>query len=324
MKLPWSSAKKIKMPTLARREIILACLFAVLCLGALYDRFIFEPQWERINLLKTAYSKQQQTLNTRLRQGWDNIPMLRAQSKKIKAQIDQLYREVSYTKDEPGLLVDFYTLAKAHYLRADTIKFEELKDVKDKGYSTFSVRIKLTGQNVDIYNFIEALENYPRVNRIYEFKFEPVSTAESSCSIVVEFYVLHDVQPDPMIYPWLSGEFGSNRPYRIFGLLNKVEPQSATPQVKPGQVFEMQLQPDKNQPKFSEPQSSYVPPKAKPVEVPKQIPTVKIDPEVSNGSKVDNSKQELPQLLLMPSGLPVPGGWMPFPLLTPYGNKDNQ
>ena len=306
MKLPGSFA--IKMPALGRREIFLAALLIIVCLGALYAKFIFEPQWKRINSLKAEYTKQQQTLKFRENEGWDNIPMLRAQSKRIKAQIDQLYREVSYTKDEPGLLVDFYTLAKSNYLRAETIKFEDMKEIKDKGYSAFNVNIKLTGQNVDIYNFIDTLENYPRVNRIYQFIFEPISSAESTCSLIVEFYVLHDVQPDPLMYPWLSGDYGKSRPYRIFGLLNKVEPQKAPSPQEVGQVFEMQLQPDNNQPQANGSKGDYVAPKTKKVPQTEQPP-------------VQNTGQELPQLLLLPSGLPVPGGWMPFPLLAPYNSN---
>lgn len=219
MKLP--RAQAIKMSSLSRREIILAALFLLISLATLYYRFILEPQWKNIKKLQTEIKQQQKILNHRLSEGWDNIPSLKARSKKLNDRIDEINLTVSNIKNDPALLVDFYSLAKLNNIHAKTIKFDELKEVKDKFYSTFNISLDVIGYNLDIYHFIEALEKYPRLNRIAEIELKPLNSRVSSCKLVAEFYVLHKLQPDPHTYPFMDGAYGKGAPYNIFGVYNQ-------------------------------------------------------------------------------------------------------
>lgn len=211
-------AVTFKIPRLSRREVILAAILALSCITAIYYRFVFEPQWNTIKELQADLIKQQQVLNERLSQGWNDIPALGAQSAEIKSSIENIYKIVPRIKNEPALLVDFYELTRLHNLGAEAIKFGELKEVEGKGYSTFTVTLGVTGQNDNIYSFLANMEKYPRLNRVAEIKFIPESAVASTCILSYEFYVMHSIQPDPLVYPFIEGKYGKDQPYNIFDI----------------------------------------------------------------------------------------------------------
>lgn len=222
MKLNGSAT--IKMPNLSKREIILVVLFLLSALIVGYYRFIFEPQWKNIQKFKADLQTQRQALNQRKAQGWEDIGDLQLQSAEIKSKIDKMYVKVSKIKDEPTLMVDLYKMSVAHRLLTENIKFSELKEVAGKGYSTFDISLVFMGTNMNIYNFIESLENYTRLNRISEVIFLPVNSRVIICSLTVEFYVLHEVGPDPPDYPFMVGEMTKNQPYGMFTQYLRINP----------------------------------------------------------------------------------------------------
>ncbi|MFZ5646937.1 MAG: type 4a pilus biogenesis protein PilO [Bacillota bacterium] len=232
----------LKLSSLSKRELILVALFLFAALLASYYKYIFEPQWNNIKKLKSELQSQQQVLSQRKAQGWDDIQSLKEQSDELREKIKKTYVKVTNIKDEPGLLVDFYKLSVTNNLTADTIKFSELKEADGKGYSTFNVTLDFIGLNRDIYNFIEALENYTRLNRVSDIKFQPLSPNVSQCSLAVEFYVLHEIKPDPLVYPFMAGEYRRDQPYKIFDLYYKLKdinrllfpaPPGSSPTVEP-------------------------------------------------------------------------------------------
>lgn len=212
----------LKLSSLSKREMILVALFLFAALAGVYYKFVFEPQWLKINKLKSDLMSQQQVLSQRKSQGWDDIQSLKEQSRQLREKINKSYARVANIKDEPGLLVYFYKLSTANNLLADTIRFSEMKEAGGKVYSTFYTSLDVIGLNRDIYRFIEGLEGYSRANRISEIKFEPLSSDTSKCSLTVEFYVLHEVKPDPLSYPFMAGELKRDHPYKIFDLYNKL------------------------------------------------------------------------------------------------------
>lgn len=224
MRLP--GLRAVKLPALSKREIILAVLVFLASTTFLCCRFIIEPQWSEVKKLQAELDKQKQELDFRIKEGWSDIPALEAECGELQREIYSIYKKIPSIKNEPGILVDFYKMAQANYVAAETVKFGELKEVEGKNYSTFTVSTELAGRNVNIYNFIEEVENYPRWNRIAEIEFEPQSPSESACSLTVEFYVLHEIQPDPPDYPFMKGEYGKDRPYEIFGVYEQEEEKS--------------------------------------------------------------------------------------------------
>jgi len=223
-RLKLNRSDTIKMPNLSKREIILVVLFLLSALLVGYYRFIFEPQWKNIQKLKADLQTQQQALNQRKAQGWEDIGDLQLQSAEIKSKIDKMYVKVSNIKDEPTLMVDLYKMSVAHSLLTENIKFSELKEVAGRGYSTFDITLVFMGTNMNIYNFIESLENYTRLNRISEVIFLPITPGVVLCSLTVEFYVLHEVGPDPPDYPFMVGEMTKNQPYGMFTQYLRINP----------------------------------------------------------------------------------------------------
>jgi Tfp pilus assembly protein PilO len=210
---------KFKMRALSRREKILAALLTLCAIVMLYQRFILAPQLNKINQLKSEITKQENVLTTRVEQGWTDIPVLQARAKEIQKEIDELYLKAPNIVDEPNLLVDFYQLAKLNGLQAEVIKFEPVQKVENYNYSTISIHLEVTGLNYDIYNFIAALEQYHRLDKIYSVTFEPQDATTSICSFSVEFYILGEIKPDPMDYPFMSGQYGKDKPHQMFNIL---------------------------------------------------------------------------------------------------------
>ncbi|WP_066638201.1 type 4a pilus biogenesis protein PilO [Desulfolucanica intricata] len=282
MKLPGMPV--FKLPTLSKREVVLVAVFLAVSLTTVYYKYIFEPQWNKIMQLRQELEKQQGVLNLRLNQGWDNISELEEQAEKLRSGIEKLYLTVPNIKDEPRLLVDFYKLTGVNNLRAETIKFSELKEVKNQAYSVFSVSLEVTGRNSDIYNFIGALENYPRSHRIAEIKFEPQSSHTSKCSLAVEFYVLHEIQPDPLTYPFMEGVYGKGQPYQIFDYYNDEEvlPAQETTEPREEQVQEPE-------PAESEAESKQV--------ESRQVQVEPVQPECIPADPSDNKDLEMPKWL---------------------------
>lgn len=223
-RLKLNRSDTIKMPNLSKREVILVVLFLLSALMVGYYRFIFEPQWKNIQKFKADLQTQQQALNQRKAQGWENIGDLQLQSAEIKSKIDKMYVKVSNIKDEPTLMVDLYKMSVAHRLLTENIKFSELKEVTGRGYSTFDISLVFMGTNMNIYNFIDSLENYTRLNRISEVIFLPVTPGVILCSLTVEFYVLHEMGPDPSDYSFMVGEMTKNQPHGMFTQYLRINP----------------------------------------------------------------------------------------------------
>lgn len=221
MKLPGLST--VRLPALSKREVILVLLVFLASTTFFCYKFIFKPQWNEVKKLRAELDRQKQELDFRIKEGWNDISDLKARCEEIERQIKIIHMRVPNIKNEPQLLVDFYKTAKANNVMAETVKFSELKEVEGKNYSTFTVSTEVTGPTVNIYNFIKDIEEYPRLNRISEIKFEPQSSTWITCSLTVEFYVLHEVKPDPLDYPFMEGEYGKDRPYQIFGVYGQGE-----------------------------------------------------------------------------------------------------
>jgi len=215
--------RAVKLPALSKREIILAVLVFLASTTILCYRFIIEPQWNEVKKLQAELDRQKQELDFRIKEGWNDISGLKARCEEMERQIKIIHIRVPNIKNEPQLLVDFYKTAKANNVMAEAVKFSELKEVEGKNYSTFTVSTEVIGPTVNIYNFIKDIEEYPRLNRISEIKFEPQSSTWITCSLTVEFYVLHEIQPDPPDYPFMEGEYGKDWPYQIFGVYEQGE-----------------------------------------------------------------------------------------------------
>lgn len=218
--------QNLKISNLSKRERIIALILLLMLLVSLYFRLVFEPRWTEINNLKVEIQQRQQVLEDRLSQGWDDIPGVTASSRDIRNRINQIHLQMPVIADEPGLLVDFYRIAKANKITSETIKFEHLRPVPDRGYSILGVSMEAAGRNSDIYRFIGDIEQHSRLNRISAVEFEPQGAGVSICKLTVDIYVLHDVEQDPLMYSFMSGDYGKLKPYEIF---NYYQPREDNP-----------------------------------------------------------------------------------------------
>ncbi len=225
MKLPGSN--KLRVPTLSKREIFLAVLLLLSSTFFLCYNYIIKPQLENINRLKSELQTQQEELDFRINNGWNDIYSLENDCNQLEEALDNIYREVPNIKNEPLVLVDLYRLAEKNKVTAETVTFSELKEVEDEEYKTYTVTTEAAGPNVNIYNFIEDVENYSRLNRISSIEIEPQNDRYSICKLSVEFYVLPEVEPDPLDYPFMQGEYGKDLPYQVFGIYEEEEAQSS-------------------------------------------------------------------------------------------------
>jgi len=329
LKLNGSAA--IKMPNLNKREIILVVILLLAGIIAGYYRFFFEPQWKNIQRIKADLNTQQQVLNQRKDQGWDDIGNLQLQTAEIWASIEKIYARVSNIKDEPTLLVDLYNMSVANRLVTESIKFGELLEVKGKGYSTFNITLEFLGSNINVYNFIDSLEKYTRLNRISEISFLPTSSGSSLCSLTVEFYVMHDVRPDPVLYPFMVGEMRQNLPYNMFDMYLMKNPSLLKQGVQKPGVAPLIISPPKTQ--VTPPNSTKSP------TIPQSTPKIKIAPpaiivtpppndlEIPPGAKysppadgkeygkVSEPKMESYKMIVTKKGI----AWYPSSLLTTKG-----
>lgn len=199
---------------LSKREKILASLFLLLAAFFLYYHYVFAVQEKKIAAIKKDIKSKEALIEQLTGQGCGNVSQLTARIQETDAEIEIFHRKVPNAKNSPGLLVEFYQSAKRNKVTAQTIVFGKL-EAKDN-YSSFLVSLDILGTKRDVFNFIKEIENYPRLSKISKIEFEPRDGNMILAKISDQFYVLHDVKPDPFAYPFMEGRRGSGALTALF------------------------------------------------------------------------------------------------------------
>ncbi|MEG6616266.1 type 4a pilus biogenesis protein PilO [Peptococcaceae bacterium 1198_IL3148] len=210
-----------KVNNLTKREKIIISALVIVAVCTLYYKYILAPQINEITQLTKEIASQEELLATRLNQGWDNIPWLKERSQAVDVKIEAMYSQVPNIADEANLLLDLYKIAKDNGMLRDTISFSKIKQGEDKEYSTMEISLKVFGSNENIYEFISDVQNYSRMNRITQITFEPITPVASECALTIEYYILHQIESDPLDYPFMEGQYGKDKPYQIFNIYEK-------------------------------------------------------------------------------------------------------
>lgn len=218
MKLPLKMPERLKISlNLNKREKILAAVFLLSAVVFLYYQYIFTVQAEKIAAVREKIKTKEKLIAQLTSLGYNDLAQMKERIHELEADIDKLYAEVPRIKDTPGLLVDFYTLAKLNNITAETITFGKL-EVKES-YSSFPVSLDVSGTRHEVYGFIKEIEDYPRLSRISKIEFKPAENGMISAKITDEFYVLHEIATDPVEYPFLREEERPDFLFDIFGVL---------------------------------------------------------------------------------------------------------
>ncbi|MCF8009771.1 MAG: type 4a pilus biogenesis protein PilO [Clostridiales bacterium] len=209
--------RNFKLTSINKRQVtFVVILVAVLTFFCCY-KFIIAPQWQKIEKLQVQLEKEKKELNFRMNQHWDDIPYLKKRCEEIKSEINKIHKKVPDIKNEPRLLVDLYNMAQRNNVTAGEVLFSEIREVKERNYSTFTVSTSITGTRINVYTFLRDIETYSRWNKISEIDFYPQSPSTCTCELTILFYVLPELQQSPLDYPFMKGKYGRGAPYKIFG-----------------------------------------------------------------------------------------------------------
>lgn len=211
--MPLLKKSKVKLK-LSKREKIFALLFLLMVVVYLYYNYVFVGQEKKIRSLERDIRSKENQIEQLTSQGYGDVSRLTDKIQAMNAEIEKIYLKVPNIKDTPGLLVKFYRSAAKNNVTAKTITFGKLES---KGnYSSFTISLDVLGSRHDIINFIREIEDYPRMSRISKIEFDPMEDNMILARITDEFYVMHDVMPDPFEYSFMAGRQGQGAVTELF------------------------------------------------------------------------------------------------------------
>ncbi len=199
---------------LSAREKALVIAFLFLLAAALYYYLVMEKQLRKIGELKHQVEEQEMVLREMRRKGFHNLSELEDKINEYDRLIEAIYKVVPNIKDTPGLLVDLYQLVTRYGLVSDKVSFGQLKT--HQNYSTFAVNLKVKGSPAGVKGFLNALEDYRRPLSVNKVEFTPTKEGELEAAVEVLVFVLHDISPDPLSYPFMDSMAGWENPFEMF------------------------------------------------------------------------------------------------------------
>jgi len=199
---------------LSKREKLLACLFVIMLLLFLYYREVYTAQMEEINQLSAELASRREVLDEYRAREYDNVAALLKEKKEIQAKLAGLHMQVPAYLGEASILVDMYHLVRENNLYSDKIVFEKYQ--QENGFGRLPVSLTVEGLLIDVYRFLEQLENHHRQVRVAAVEFTPAGGKWITCSITAEFYVLGTPGREPETYPFMTGKFGTLPAYNVF------------------------------------------------------------------------------------------------------------
>ncbi|NTW04855.1 MAG: hypothetical protein HGA27_01875 [Peptococcaceae bacterium] len=205
---------------LNRREKILIVLFLVLFGVFIYYKFLLSGQIFRIKQLKNEIYSNEIKMNNLIGKRYDKPGLLLAEINNIEEDFKKIYQRVPGNPDKLGLLVYFSRSIEKHNLYTPDIIFSK---VIDKGnYSSFTISFDAKGSKFDMYSFIDEIENFPRLCRIMEIELVPLGNLNIAAKMKIEFYILNEVQSDPLEYPFMNMD-DTGYPSAPFSIFKVVE-----------------------------------------------------------------------------------------------------
>jgi len=215
--LPTVLRKRLKANlnvNLSKREKVLACIFVVLLLLFLYYREVYTVQMEEINQLSAELASRREVLDEYRARGYDNVAALLKEKNELQAKLANLHMQVPAQLGEASVLVDMYHLVRENNLYSEKIVFEKYQ--QENGFGRLPASLTVEGSLIDVYRFLEQLENYHRRVRVAAVEFTPAGGKWVTCNITAEFYVLGTPGREPETYPFMTGKFGTLPAYNVF------------------------------------------------------------------------------------------------------------
>jgi len=199
---------------LSKREKFLAGVFLFFLAMSLYYFLVLEKQIQRIKYLQEQIAQRDAIVRDMYQKNYQNISDMENKIMEYDAMIARVYEMVPNIKDTPGLLVDFHRLLVENRLTSENITFGQLRP--QQNYSTFTMGLKVKGLAHDVQNFLKSIEKYKRAVTINKLDFNPTEEGLLETSIDLTVYVMHDIAPDPLDYPFMSDRFGVKDLFDIF------------------------------------------------------------------------------------------------------------
>ena len=161
------------------REYLFLALLVALPLGAWW--MVFRPQNERETAMRTQLEAKQAKLHD-LNQATGELGDLRAAIKSLSKGIDFFQSKLPSEREIDKVLQEVWRLAEANDLITKSIRTGTRR-----GPNRFSqagsaaqeqpIEMTLEGDFAGFYNFLQALENQPRIMRIHEMDLESINKA---------------------------------------------------------------------------------------------------------------------------------------------------
>lgn len=199
---------------LNKREKVLFIILSVSLLLYLYYDQVYTRQMQEVKSLSAELEARQAMLNDYLARGYDDIAGLNEQKEETRAKIENLHVRVPDHLGEAAILVDIHYLVRENNLYAETLSFENFQE--EEGFGRLPVSLTAEGAQIDVYRFIDQLENFYRKIRVASVEFIPAGGNWVTCHITAEFYVLGTPGKEPSSYPFTQGEYGTVPAHNVF------------------------------------------------------------------------------------------------------------
>lgn len=199
---------------LSKREKALTVTFLFLLAFSLYYSMILEKQVQRIKSLKAQVSQRDMIFKDMRQKNISDISDMENKMKEYDKMIAGIYDLAPNIKDTPGIIVDFQRLLTTNRLTSDNLSFSQLTPHGD--YSTFTLGLKVKGAAANVQNFLKSVEKYKRAVNINKLNFNPTESGMLEADVELTVYVLHDIVPDPVDYPFMGGQNGAKNPFELF------------------------------------------------------------------------------------------------------------
>lgn len=192
---------------MSEREKVLAVILAVLLIGVVSYQYVYAAQRTEIQKLEAelkANGDKYASLTARQKEADKYLKNIRS----LDAEIRSIEREVPYTKDMPGALVEIYYMLSEHGLQSESISFSNIS--KGDKYDYFNIVFELNGKKHNVNNFLRQLDNFERKLTINSISMVAVGTEDLSVKLDLKVYLLKDSEPhaEPEDYEFMEGNFG--------------------------------------------------------------------------------------------------------------------
>jgi len=150
----------VKLPK-SRKLLILACILGAI--AALYAYLVYLPASAEIEKKKASISRLEIQLRE-LRTIAANIKLFRAESAKLREELQLAMAQLPTSKEIPSLLANVSNLGKEAGL--DFLLFRPAPEVGREFYAEIPVEIKVKGTYTDVAIFFDKVGKLPRIVNI--------------------------------------------------------------------------------------------------------------------------------------------------------------